>query len=126
MKAKSCQLIRGNVRTKGPSLRALCNNLRQEPDEVLMSLPCMSSLMQTRRIHFVVTGLGQESISVQNRFKLLTGSNSLSFDANQLVQMRLNLTLMPRQQDGLDIRKVLVQGRPTNPRPLGDRRHRHP
>ena len=46
-------------------------------------------------------------------------------DPDELVELLLDVLLVPGEQDRLDVGEVLVQRRPADARPLGDVRHLH-
>ena len=63
-----------------------------------------------------------QRVRLEHRFQAAGGIRVLT-GRFQLREMRRDLPVMPGREDGLDVRKVLVQRRPTDARGLGDLRH---
>jgi hypothetical protein len=68
--------------------------------------------------------VGEQGVGLQYGGQALRGFAAAVADLDQLRQMGSDLALVPRGQDRLDIREVLVQRGPPDPGLRGDPRHR--
>lgn len=125
MEAVACELVRSDIAAEVPCLCSRPKQIRHEFNEVLLSPPDMCALMQPCRVGTAVAGVGHQGISLQNGFKLPGRTGAAVPDPGQLLQVGVDLAFVPCRENGVHIRKVLVQGRPSDACRLGDLRHRH-
>ena len=125
MKAEASEFLRGHIRAEDPAIGSLAKQLRQETVKLLLGPARMSALVQPDSPSIAVAGTGKERIGLQHGFELQPGSQGPVPYLDQLLQMGLDLTLMPGHQNCLDIREVLVQGGPADSSSLGDPGHRY-
>lgn len=128
MKAKSRQLRRSHVRTEHAPGRSIPDQLRQEGLQALTGLAPVSALVQPHHdcVAVIVTGAGKERVSMKHCLQLFPRPFKTVLDVHQFRQMGLDLAFVPRNQDGFNVREVLVQGRPSNASTLRYRGHRDP
>ena len=66
-----------------------------------------------------------ERVGLEHSRQTLAGVAGLLPGMGELLEMLGDLPVMPRGEDRFDVGEVLVQRRPSDPRLLGDLRHRH-
>src|SRR5918996_997584 len=84
--------------------------------------------MQERRqlcVAMPVGLAGYERIGLQHGRESFARAPGPVSDLGKVSEMARDLTFVPDEQDRLDVREVLVQGRPADAGVLGDLRHRH-
>lgn len=114
-----------------PHVAGLCGLCQQLPDH-LVDLVFRSGdpLIPMKERHefgvMVIAGPPrEEGEGLEHRFESLASATSPIPDFGEIREMASDLTFVPSAQDRSDIREVLVQGRASYARPLGDLRHRH-
>jgi hypothetical protein len=107
-------------------LRGLGEQVRDEAEQVLLSLDHVLGAVQERR-HVIVVVLvaAQQRVGAEDGLEPLTGIGGLVPDVGEVVEVAGDLALVPGLQDGLDVGEVLVQGRPPDAGSLGYLRHRY-
>jgi len=68
--------------------------------------------------------VGDECVGVEHCFESLARSARSVSDFSEVFEVPGDLSFVPGEQDRFDVRKVLVQRRPSDARLLGDLRHR--
>jgi hypothetical protein len=64
-------------------------------------------------------------VGLEDGLQSLLGVDRPVADLGKTIEMFCDLTLVPGEQDRIDLRKVLVEGRPPDTRLRSDPRHRH-
>ncbi len=129
------------IMTSNPTLLARGGGQLLRPRDVLMIMTMMMimtvmrqvllfSMQESRELPqvcaMVAAGLvGQHSVGFEHRRQPLASRARLVADASKLLQVSLHLPFVPGSQNGLDIRKVLVERGAADAGGLGDLRHRH-
>jgi len=125
MEAVAGQFVSSHVIPKLPGPSAL---QKQVPDEPLQLFPCSGHVltpMQQRGYRRCVMLVRNERVGLENRLEPLACTTRLISDRGELLDVAVNLTTMPGDEDPLDVGEVLVKRRPTNPSLFGDPGHGH-
>ena len=127
------KLVGGDIVPDLASPGRFCQQFPDHVAEFLVRLGDPLVLMKKRgdvgAVVLVVMVLAALSVNVcvgfEHRFEPLTSVTSLVPDVGEILEMASDLTVVPGQQDRLDIREVLVQRRASDPGLRGDPRHRY-
>jgi len=84
----------------------------------------VSMVNECRKFGSVVL-VANQCVALENGLEALTRVAALVTEFGKLPEMVGDLPLMPREQDRLDIRKVLVERGTSDASLLGDLRHRY-
>src|SRR5262245_62508366 len=107
-------------------LRGCCQQIADEIAKALMRVVEVLTRVDNRGNLSVVGSLeGHERVGLDDRFEPIARVADTVADLGETGEVVADLTFMPRSEDGLDVREVLVQRRPAYAGLLRDLRHRH-
>jgi hypothetical protein len=129
MKAVARKLDGRDVATNSSLVCPLGEKVSEQIVDVLLSareLVVVVLVEQGGQIRVIVSArtVGEERERLEHGFEPVAGLRPLA-NLGELCEVAGDLTLVPREQHGLDVGKVPVKGGSADPRPLGDLRHRH-
>ena len=119
------KLLGRDILPEMAGLRTLGQQVLDETGELLLRPGDVFTPVKKRRKFGAVVLVGNECVGLENSFEPLAGIATPVPDRGEVFEVRGDLTFMPREQDRLDVREVLVQRRPPDFGGLGDLRHRH-
>jgi len=120
------ELAGGDIIADVRGLRGFADEVTHKGVQVLLCTGDVLAPVHQRR-EFGVLGvlLGDVRIGVEDGFELFTRGACLVADEDQVFEVRGHVAFVPRGQDRLDVREVLVQRRPADAGLFRDLRHRH-
>ena len=97
------------------------------PEVMLRSGDLLVAVQQGCQLPVVVAMrfVDDQRVCLEHGLEALGGAAGLIASGGELREVAAHLSFMPRGEDRLDIREVLVQGRPSDPCELGDLGHRY-
>ena len=120
------ELAGGDVIADVPGLRGFGDEVSHEGVEVLLGVgEVFAPVHQCREFGVLGAFVGDVRVGVEDGFELFSGGACLVADAGEVFEVRGHVAFVPRGQDRLDVREVLVQRRPADAGLLRDLRHRH-
>jgi len=125
MKAICREFVSSDVGTERSSVRSLDNQIPNELDEMTMSLKHMLATVQKSRQFGTVSLVRYICISLKHRVKPRLGVAGVIANMLKMTEVPLYVTLVPGQKDGIEVRKILIERRPTDAGTLCNTRHRY-
>ncbi len=128
METELRQLVGRDIAAKSTCVRELRQQSTNEVEEPALRVGDMRIAMQQRnKLGGVLPApVDTQRIDPKHRLEPGAGITGPAAQRRELLEMPGNVPVVPRDQDRLDVREVLVQRRPTDPGGLRDLGHRDP
>ena len=128
VEAEAGEFLRGDVIPEPLRGSHLDEKTAEQIDELLLSVvDPFSSMQQRRELLRAVTStvVADECVLLEHSPQSLIRIAGALSQLTEAMQMIVDMALMPSDQDGFDVREVLVQGRATDAAALRDLGHGH-